>query len=98
MSEDSLSPLYHWGFYARWWDCVRERMDIETGLGKLPLFERQWSYVDLYEVECGCIARTQDDALKIFNHRYPWIENFHVWKGKEVKKKLKRIQRRRRLK
>jgi hypothetical protein len=89
---------FHWGFYARWWDCVREQLDMETGRCLLALNTQEWSYVELYEIEDDCIAATQDTAVAIFRWRYPWIENYHITLNGPVKKKKPATLRKRRKK
>lgn len=69
---------YRWVFRARWWDCVREGLDMSMGENLTGLPDQEWSYVDLYETEDTCIAPTAQAAANHFQRLYPWIENFHI--------------------
>jgi len=78
-SDAWFAPRYVWGYFARWWDCVDEMLDMEACKGSMPgLLAERWWYCDLYETECECIAETQAEAEAIFRSRYPWIEVYHI--------------------
>jgi hypothetical protein len=90
-STDLFAPRWVWGYFARWWDCVDEMLDMEACNGSIPgVLAERWWYCDLYETECECIAETQAEAEAIFRHRYPWIEVFHVTLRGEYKPPAKK--------
>lgn len=76
---DPLARRYRWNFWARWWDCVAESLDMEASRGALPgMLAEHWSYLDLYETEDQCIATTPAEAEAHFTALYPWIPVYHI--------------------
>lgn len=75
----TADPLFVWSYFARWWDCTADALDMGSRPGELPgLNTVRWSYVDLYETEDTTTAHTQAEAEATFRDRYPWITTFHV--------------------
>ncbi len=94
-STDLFAPRYVWGYFARWWDCVDEMLDMGKDEDELPgINAESWWYCDLYETDDDCIAETQAEAEAIFRHRYQWIEVFHVTLRGEYKPPAKKKARR----
>lgn len=92
---------YVWVFWARWWECVSDGIDLCGMTGTIPgLIQEKWSYVDLWETEETIISPTQEAAEAEFENRFPWIEVYHtslLGEYRPPKKKAKSARRARKL-